>query len=558
VDSIDQDPVNGPRTEIAPSQGHAFQHYEPVSSEASEVDAFQHGNSSDRSRAARYLAAFEIVEVSSIAVPKRASPLNDAVVEQLIKSIQRRGLLYPPLVICVPNSDAYLLVVGAHRLEALRRLGLVWVPVIVREGDPEEVEMDQLEENLARKELSVLERAFQEQRLFDLYKTKHPNTVRGKAGAVARHGGANENSSFAEAMSRPRSGKRSVQYRLQLSRNLNPEAAAALYGTPVANNRGALIALSKLPSAEQPKLATVLGSGAAANVDEAKRLVSGLPLLVSPPRSSKVTAPLERTETGYLATASFLGHKVVVTIREDHPSVTLEDSGPAAPHRGYIDDQNSLSVDGLQRVLGELVAELPTPISKDVTVGQPRVDTWVVEVLVQTRFPGTEKTRGMRLRWWLQGGTDKDGVLLPGSDAEPSVPVVATLYGSLTIGKFRREFRAFFSKYILVSTHRTTDAFAQVEKRQAGQVGTEDVEDDQPKGPKKAKPKGGPGPKKSPNSPDVVAPQLRYALRMQGFKPNEVKRAVDHLKPRIDGREDLAGLIVDAIQFLTPSGSRKS
>lgn len=143
-----------------------------------------------------------------------------------------------------------------------------------------------------------------------------------------------------------------------------------------------------------------------------------------------------------------------------------------------------------------------------------------------------------------------DGILQPGSTPASSIPVKASLLGSPTIGQFRREFRNFFSRYVLVSTHRITDAFAQIEKMSSDATL-------KAKGPRKARSPAGPTIAKSPNRPEVVEQQLRYALRMQGFSPKPIRGAVAHLKSRIDNGETLAILLVDAIQFLTPEAATK-
>lgn len=120
------------------------------------------------------------VDTSKIVMPTQSGALNEDVVGELAVSIKRAGLLNPLLVTEVPRADAFLLVAGAHRLAALRRLNWPTAQVIVRTGRPYEVEMDHLEENLVRKELPVLERALQERRLRELYIQEHPETMRGR------------------------------------------------------------------------------------------------------------------------------------------------------------------------------------------------------------------------------------------------------------------------------------------------------------------------------------------------------------------------------------------
>src|SRR5690606_37727017 len=295
--------------------------------------------------AARSLFSIETVPVTAIAVPTQATPINEAVVEYLTLSIKRTGILNPLLVVALPNSVAFLLVSGVHRLEVARRLGITQVPVIVRSGEVHEIEMDQLEENLARKELSFLERAFQEKRLQELYIQHYPDTVRGLAGAQARHVHETENLSFAEQMARPGSGPKTIRNRIKLAMRLGPETAAILYGTPTAHKLGELKALSKLRSEQQPQVARILAEGRAKKVEEATAMAFDLPILVRPPKTTKTIVPLENAESGRSAVASLMGRKIVVTVPADGVSVTLEDAGLASPHRGYPNAQIPLKTD---------------------------------------------------------------------------------------------------------------------------------------------------------------------------------------------------------------------
>lgn len=308
----------------------------------------------------------EELPISLIAVPRQASKLNEDVVEQLMLSIKRRGLIYPILVIPVPNSDGYLIVVGIHRLEAHRRLGLRTIWANVRSGDPEMVEMDQLEENLFRKELPVLERALQEKRLRDLYTKVHGDTVRGVAGARVRHGRANDTLSFADMAARQGSGKRTIQRRLKLAGDLCPKAVIALHGTPVANNQSTLIDLSKKPKSEQLGIAEVLASGRTTDVKKAVQQILGLPTMIKAPSVGEVTVPLQTSDQGYSAIASLRGRRVHVVVQKGLNAVTFRDLGPADPHRAYPNDQEILTPECWTVCLQQLVDEC---ISSPAAVG---------------------------------------------------------------------------------------------------------------------------------------------------------------------------------------------
>src|SRR3954463_11944486 len=65
----------------------------------------------------------EPIRVESIIVMQRLRPLREDVVNQIVESIKKVGLI-TPITICRPNGHAVPhLVSGRHRLEAARRLG---------------------------------------------------------------------------------------------------------------------------------------------------------------------------------------------------------------------------------------------------------------------------------------------------------------------------------------------------------------------------------------------------------------------------------------------------
>jgi len=78
----------------------------------------------------------------------RLRDLDEAVVEDLAKSIGEAGLLQPVAV--RPLGDGYELVFGLHRLEACRRLGWEKIPAIVKHVSDEESFLLNLVENLQR------------------------------------------------------------------------------------------------------------------------------------------------------------------------------------------------------------------------------------------------------------------------------------------------------------------------------------------------------------------------------------------------------------------------
>ena len=98
--------------------------------------------------------------------------LDEATVTTIAGSMEELGLQSPVLLrpwraAGAERSDAwgredaglFALVAGAHRLEAARRLGWAHIEALIVEGTPDEVRLIEIDENLARAELTVLDRA---------------------------------------------------------------------------------------------------------------------------------------------------------------------------------------------------------------------------------------------------------------------------------------------------------------------------------------------------------------------------------------------------------------
>lgn len=212
------------------------------------------------------------VDVASVIVTsERRASVKDSVVTLLMGSLERRGLLSP-----IRIREDGTLVCGLHRLIAHERLGWIEIEALVcQDADPIEIELDEIEENLCRKELTVLERARDELRQKELYVLRNPTTRRGTAGAVARHEGVQaKRISFAGARAREAaSGKRIVEQRLQIATALRDDDAAKLAGLPIADNHTQLLELARVPRALRSDVAERIADGRANKVKEAVQQV---------------------------------------------------------------------------------------------------------------------------------------------------------------------------------------------------------------------------------------------------------------------------------------------
>jgi ParB family chromosome partitioning protein len=90
---------------------------------------------------------------------------DEAKLHELIESIRLHGIIQPLIV--TKSGEGYELIAGERRLRSSRELGLLKVPVIVREaGEQEKLELA-LIENIQRAELNPIETAFAYQKLIN-------------------------------------------------------------------------------------------------------------------------------------------------------------------------------------------------------------------------------------------------------------------------------------------------------------------------------------------------------------------------------------------------------
>ena len=98
--------------------------------------------------------------------PNRFQPrqtFSEAKLEELAQSIKTHGLVQP--IIARQNGDRYQIIAGDRRWRAAQRLGLLKVPVMVKQVADEELLETSLIENIQRENLNPIEEAKAYQRL---------------------------------------------------------------------------------------------------------------------------------------------------------------------------------------------------------------------------------------------------------------------------------------------------------------------------------------------------------------------------------------------------------
>lgn len=169
------------------------------------------------------------VDLETIHIGQRLRAPDMARVSEIAKSVSEIGLLNPPAVRFVESMvvngveelNVPILIVGHHRILALQKLGKESVECDVYNVDPLRAELMEIDENLARAELSPAEEAMHIKRRKEVWEEINgpAKAVGGRASAAAQGktvDQANAKSAFATATAKS-SGKslRAVQMSAQ-------------------------------------------------------------------------------------------------------------------------------------------------------------------------------------------------------------------------------------------------------------------------------------------------------------------------------------------------------
>jgi ParB family transcriptional regulator, chromosome partitioning protein len=93
--------------------------------------------------------------------------IQDRHLQELVASIQEKGILQPILATKTDLPDEYQILAGERRWQAAKQAGLTEVPVLLRETAPAEALELALIENIQRRDLNCIEEAFAYQRLHE-------------------------------------------------------------------------------------------------------------------------------------------------------------------------------------------------------------------------------------------------------------------------------------------------------------------------------------------------------------------------------------------------------
>ena len=207
------------------------------------------------------------IPLADILVPERLRTVDEDHALAIQASIVEHGLLNPVTVRRTPNGKhGYSLVAGAHRYRAVELLDENEIDAIVVKADANEAVLIEIEENLFRNDLSVMDRAVFVQTYRDVWEKTR--------GEINPKGGRPRNSAklaqfsnspvdliaqeaengFSEACADRLGVSRRAIYRLNtIAQNLPREVRQAISGTSIADNQSQLLKLARLDPDKRAK-----------------------------------------------------------------------------------------------------------------------------------------------------------------------------------------------------------------------------------------------------------------------------------------------------------------
>ena len=205
--------------------------------------------------------------VDRVRVGKRMRPQRDISALAASMADPKIGLINA--ITLLPDGT---LMAGRHRLAAAKLLGWKTIPAVIMELGELDAELVEIDENLRRSELTILEEAQHYARRDEIMQAKG---LRAKAS-----NGRNQHTSAVGAPGAPTittaqmaaqmgMSERAAQERMQIARGITPPVQELIAEHPVANSTKALLAIARQDSAAQAEIARLILAGNATGVTEA-------------------------------------------------------------------------------------------------------------------------------------------------------------------------------------------------------------------------------------------------------------------------------------------------
>ncbi len=179
---------------------------------------------------------------------------------ELAKSIAEIGILQPIVV-----ARDMTLIAGLHRLRACESLGWEEIPAVIVDIEGLRLELAQIDENLCRNDLTVLERGEHLSKRKRIYEFLHPETKKGgdRKSDEAKSNRNNFASFSDDTAAKTKLTPRTIQHEVQIAEKIDPEVKDAIRKTDIADSKTDLLELARLSPEKQKAVVARISSGEA-------------------------------------------------------------------------------------------------------------------------------------------------------------------------------------------------------------------------------------------------------------------------------------------------------
>lgn len=243
------------------------------------------------------------IKIEDIRINDGRRKIDEKTVNELMGSIECYGLINPVTV-----DKNMVLIAGNHRLQACKRLGWEEIECTVMDLDKMKAELAEIDENLIRKELDLIEQGEQLARRKEIYEALHPETKATYAGGTFRGNQHNEVAdtvsatkikSFSEDTAEKTGiSPRHVRRRIQVSRDLQPEVKEI-----VRENKIGVKSAEKLARIKDPDVQKTTAQKLAAGEIKSSEITAKP---VKPKTTRDIVAEIKDTEKDFTCTPDML------------------------------------------------------------------------------------------------------------------------------------------------------------------------------------------------------------------------------------------------------------
>lgn len=198
------------------------------------------------------------LDIARIQVGQRKRKLDEGKVRSLAESFESIGQLQPITVEQCEYGN-YRMIAGLHRLEAAKLLGWETIEAQEFEGDVVAAELAEIDENLMRNDLTVLEQGEHLARRQELVGFSRGGDRRSSAFSNPQNEGLKTTTEIAHDIGL---SKQTAERRMQVARNIVPEVKDAIRDTEIANSTTQLLELARLAPEKQVEVAKGIAEGA--------------------------------------------------------------------------------------------------------------------------------------------------------------------------------------------------------------------------------------------------------------------------------------------------------